>query len=209
MAVHFIHQNGYIHRDIKPENVLIGIDGEPKLADFGSAVSSRQARDTFCGTYEYMAPEIYRRQLQSEKVDIWALGVLLFEMTHNTVPFKTTDVCRIEHIVGANKLPFSSQISFRIRNIITKLLRVRPSDRPSSSEVLRMPELDVFYLSNFHVEQCDPAILQSLKIKIKKPKIKQTTKNDVKTEKKKVKSPKMKEIARQFDIRRSSYKGPG
>lgn len=192
MAVQYIHENGFIHRDIKPENVLIGKDGEPKLADFGSAVSRRQARDTFCGTYEYMAPEVYRRQRQSEKVDIWALGVLLFEMTHNRVPFKTTDVGKIEYMVGANKLPFNPQISVRIRSIIQKLLKVRPSDRPTGSQVLRLPELDVFYLSNFHVQKCDPEILESLKIKINSKKTDLTTPVVIKAKEKSTKIEKIK-----------------
>ena len=50
-----------IHRDIKPENILITKNFRPKLADFGASVNQEQVQNTFCGTYEYMAPEIYKR----------------------------------------------------------------------------------------------------------------------------------------------------
>ncbi len=58
-AIHYLHSNGMIHRDIKPENILITTNYRPKLADFGTSVYQQDAKNTFCGTFEYMAPEIY------------------------------------------------------------------------------------------------------------------------------------------------------
>ena len=144
VAVDFIHSNGFIHRDLKPENILIGDDMQPKLADFGSSVSIEKVRNTFCGTFEYMAPEIYQRSLQSEKVDIWALGVLLFEMTHNKVPFTQNKVQEIREVIDNRALPYNPQISLRIRGIIEKILKIDPEQRPSTREILLFPELRVF-----------------------------------------------------------------
>ena len=144
IGVHFIHLNGFIHRDIKPENILIG-NGEPKMADFGSSVAESVVRNTFCGTYEYMAPEIYMRRAQTAKVDVWALGVLLFEMTHNRTPFKGKDVAQIRKIVEGKRIDFDKQISSKIRRIICQLLRFRAEDRPTTAQVLKLPELKRFY----------------------------------------------------------------
>lgn len=145
MAIHFIHLNGFIHRDIKPENILMDQNMEPKLADFGSSVSEDIVRNTFCGTYEYMAPEIYMRKKQSFKVDVWALGVLLFEMTHNKTPFKNKDVNEIEDMVRNDKIEFDRQISNKIKNIIRSILIFDPTKRPSTARILKFPELKRFY----------------------------------------------------------------
>lgn len=91
-SIQYLHSKKLIHRDIKPENVLITKNFRPKLADFGASVRYTQVQNTFCGTYEYMAPEIYQRKLQTEKVDIWALGILLYEMVHMKTPFKNKNL---------------------------------------------------------------------------------------------------------------------
>lgn len=144
IAVDFIHCNGFIHRDIKPENILVTECLTPKLADFGSSVSFEHVRNTFCGTFEYMAPEVYLRQRQTEKVDIWALGVLLFEMTHNYIPFQEKDLEEIYTIITEDKIPFNDQISFRVQRIIKSILILDPEGRPSAKDILFMPELKVF-----------------------------------------------------------------
>lgn len=144
IALHFIHLNGFVHRDIKPENILM--DGDtPKLADFGSSVADEVIRNTFCGTYEYMAPEINLRLPQTSKVDVWALGILLFEMTHNRTPFKDLEVMRVKQILETKTIDFDQQISPKIRSIIYKILQFAPNHRPSTAEILKFPELKRFY----------------------------------------------------------------
>lgn len=88
-GVRALHRQNVLHRDIKPENILFGGDFQPKLADFGFAckLSPSKRRRTICGTREYFAPEIFRHENQSLKLDIWCLGVLLFELCHNRAPF--------------------------------------------------------------------------------------------------------------------------
>lgn len=90
-GLNFLHQNGIIHRDLKPENILISKDFKPKITDFGTSTQkhfNQKMLKTFCGTYEYMAPEIFMRTHQTEKVDIWSLGVLIFEVIHQDNPFE-------------------------------------------------------------------------------------------------------------------------
>ena len=110
-AINFLHEFNYVHRDIKPENILIQINNEEnninnnninninsvtginetcKLCDFGWCrnLEENETRETFCGTYEYMAPEIVREEKYNKEIDVWALGVLLYEMLHGYSPFR-------------------------------------------------------------------------------------------------------------------------
>ena len=87
-SVLFLHENNLIHRDIKPENILINDNNEIKLCDFGCCVESAIGnRTTFCGTYEYMAPEIIKETSYNNSVDVWSLGILLYELSHGYSPF--------------------------------------------------------------------------------------------------------------------------
>ena len=95
-ALEYIHSQGFVHRDIKPENILINKKFKPLLADFGTSNSFNLIRSTFCGTYEYMAPEVYLGLPQNYKIDIWASGILLFEMLHGYTPFKNMQLNQIK-----------------------------------------------------------------------------------------------------------------
>jgi serine/threonine protein kinase len=76
-----------IHRDIKPENILLFEEGV-KLADFGSSIQlSPDSREQLCGTPEYLAPEVIENQRYDEKVDVWSVGVLVYEMLLGRTPF--------------------------------------------------------------------------------------------------------------------------
>jgi len=81
LAIKHIHENNYIHRDLKPENLLLDKDLTLKLCDFGwcTHLDDHAYRKICGGTYEYMAPETIKGEIQNFEVDIWAIGVLLFE----------------------------------------------------------------------------------------------------------------------------------
>ena len=76
-AVNFLHKNNFIHRDIKPENILLNENNNIKLCDFGSCVQiqENEKRNTICGTFEYMSPELLKQEKYNFNVDIWALGI--------------------------------------------------------------------------------------------------------------------------------------
>ncbi len=96
-GVLYLHEHGIVHRDLKPENILLDKDLYPKICDFGWAaeISKNECRGTFCGTYEYMAPEIFENEQYNGSVDIWSLGVLLYEMIHNKSPYNSKSVFKI------------------------------------------------------------------------------------------------------------------
>lgn len=84
LAVDYLHANKIIHRDIKPENILMDSEFNVKLCDFGWSCNIRdnEYRMSVCGTYEYMPPEVLDRIGHNNKVDMWCLGILLYEMLH-------------------------------------------------------------------------------------------------------------------------------
>lgn len=85
-----LHSLNILHRDIKPENIMIGLNFEPKIADFGFAcrICPHDRRRTICGTRDYFSPELYSHLDQNLALDIWCLGILLFELCHNKIPFE-------------------------------------------------------------------------------------------------------------------------
>lgn len=91
-ALAYLHSKHVIHRDIKPENLLIGLDGELKIGDFGWSVHApSNRRRTFCGTLDYLPPEMVEGKDHNEKVDHWALGVLAYEFLCGRPPFEEKD----------------------------------------------------------------------------------------------------------------------
>ena len=89
-AIKFLHENKIIHRDIKPENILLFEENTVKLCDFGWAIQTdkKLPPDSFFGTVEYMSPEIINHKSYDKKMDLWTLGILLYELIHSFSPFR-------------------------------------------------------------------------------------------------------------------------
>ncbi|KAG2200567.1 hypothetical protein INT47_012353 [Mucor saturninus] len=125
-ALEYMHKIGVLHRDIKLENILVGHDGVIKLADFGWAVYDPQPRrNTFCGTLDYIPPEMIVNEPHSHSVDIWALGVLTFEMLTGKPPFGQTgndaDPQAVYQRITEVDIHFPSYISAGARSFICKV----------------------------------------------------------------------------------------
>lgn len=88
-ALGYCHTKHVIHRDIKPENLLVGLDGQLKIADFGWSVHApNKRRRTLCGTLDYLPPEMVEGREHDVGVDIWGLGVLTYEFLFGNPPFE-------------------------------------------------------------------------------------------------------------------------
>ena len=93
LALDYLHSIGVIYRDLKPENILINSDGHLKLADFGLSkiIQENHITSTFCGTAEYVAPEIIKRSPYSFPIDWWSLGIFTYELLYGDVPFPSSN----------------------------------------------------------------------------------------------------------------------
>ena len=126
-AINFMHSNDLIHRDIKPENILIFENNIIKLCDFGWCVKLEgHQRGTFCGTTEYMSPELVNHQGYGKEIDVWSLGILLYEMIHGYSPFrpnkpKFNEKDVMENIKNHN-LIFGKTVSDECKRLIYHLL---------------------------------------------------------------------------------------
>jgi serine/threonine protein kinase len=125
-AVYFLHENNLIHRDIKPENLLIDKHDNIKLCDFGWCVDmSKGSRITFCGTYEYMAPEIIQEMPYNKSIDVWSLGILLYELIHGYSPFRAQSEHGEEeeyHEIFKNIIKYNFQIDKDISKYCSDLI---------------------------------------------------------------------------------------
>merc|ERR1712137_1054481 len=120
-ALKYCHSHHVIHRDIKPENILIGKKGELKLADFGWSVHAPDhRRTTLCGTLDYLPPEMINKHDHDTRVDVWALGILLFEFLTGKPPFEDPSkdgTCK--KITDANLTwPANTQVSNDAKDLV-------------------------------------------------------------------------------------------
>ena len=142
-AVRYLHSFSpkIIHRDIKPENLLLDDNYRVKLSDFGWAnyQDENQLRKTFCGTPEYLSPEMIRKTGHNYLVDIWTLGVLLFELLAGYAPF--TGANQSELFINIKKLKINWPIDFPplAKNLVSKILKLNPNERLSIQEISNHP----------------------------------------------------------------------
>jgi ABC-type oligopeptide transport system substrate-binding subunit len=140
LALEHAHERGIVHRDLKPENVLIDSEGSAKLMDFGIARSMTSRMTTegrIEGTVFYMAPELALGQEYDGRADLYALGVMLYELTTGELPFQHGDpVAVISQHVHAPPVPpraKDSEIPPGLDSLIVRLMEKDPDDRPSGA----------------------------------------------------------------------------
>ncbi|TVY38943.1 Serine/threonine-protein kinase [Lachnellula subtilissima] len=142
-ALKYCHKKHIMHRDIKPENILLGSHGEIKLSDFGWSVHApSNRRETLCGTLDYLPPEMLKpgrdKNVYSNKVDIWSLGVLTYEFLVGEAPFEDTPVMT-QRKISRGEMTVPGFVSPEAKDLIKRLLVLDPEKRISLDQVQEHP----------------------------------------------------------------------
>ncbi|KAH8053047.1 hypothetical protein JL722_9712 [Aureococcus anophagefferens] len=141
-ALHYLHSQRIIHRDLKPQNVLLGANGRVKLCDFGFARA--MSMDTIVltsikGTPLYMAPELVKEQPYDHTVDLWSLGVILFELLVGQPPFYTNSIYSLINHIVKDPVVFPSHVSEQFESFLSGLLQKDPRKRLAWPQLLEHP----------------------------------------------------------------------
>ncbi|XP_039533993.1 ribosomal protein S6 kinase beta-1 isoform X1 [Pimephales promelas] len=132
MALGHLHQKGIIYRDLKPENIMLNYNGHVKLTDFGlckESIHDGTVTHTFCGTIEYMAPEILMRSGHNRAVDWWSLGALMYDMLTGAPPFTAENRKKTIDKILRCKLNLPPYLTQEARDLLKKLLKRNASVR--------------------------------------------------------------------------------
>ena len=131
LAIDHLHSIGICYRDLKPENVLIGVDGHLKLTDFGLAkdISTFGSTSTFCGTSDFMAPEIVEKKSYSYPVDWWSLGVVMYELLFGRNPFHDDNKAKMFTKIAVADPVFPPTADADAVDFVRKLLKKNPNER--------------------------------------------------------------------------------
>ncbi|XP_029554769.1 ribosomal protein S6 kinase alpha-2 isoform X4 [Salmo trutta] len=135
LALDHLHSLGIIYRDLKPENILLDEEGHIKITDFGlskEAIDHDKRAYSFCGTIEYMAPEVVNRRGHTHSADWWSFGVLMFEMLTGSLPFQGKDRKETMALILKAKLGMPQFLSPEVQSLIRALFKRNPTNRLDS-----------------------------------------------------------------------------
>ena len=138
-AIKYLHSFNppIIHRDIKPENILVDENNRMKVCDFGwSNYEGSSKRTTYCGTPEYLAPEMIKKEGHDASVDIWDIGVLMFELLSGYSPFSGANQQDLFNNIKRHKINWPEDFPSYAQNLISKILKQNPKERISLDNII-------------------------------------------------------------------------
>lgn len=145
-ALSYIHSLKIVHRAVKPENILLDVFGNVKLTDFGWSACCTCALSRQCGTSHYIAPEILENKLYDYKVDVWSLGIVIYELLCGEIPYMSKDVKFMLKKISKGNLTFPDDVDKLAVDLIMKMLKYEPEQRLSASEIMNHPWLHSYAL---------------------------------------------------------------
>ncbi|CAE7911109.1 ark1 [Symbiodinium sp. KB8] len=135
----YLHSHQIVHRDLKPENLLVTHDDVLKIGDFGWCAATNVLRTTFCGTMDYLAPEMIQGSGHNHTLDIWSVGILLYEMMVGRPPFQSTNHTMLIDRILKIAIFFPPGLPPLVVDLVRRLLKRDPAQRLPLEQVLRHP----------------------------------------------------------------------
>ncbi|CAK85153.1 unnamed protein product (macronuclear) [Paramecium tetraurelia] len=166
LALDYLHQKGIIYRDLKPENILIGADGHLKLTDFGLSRTNLKEGErtyTFCGTPEYLAPEILLGQGHDQSADWWSLGALMYEMIAGAPPFYSNDKGMMFRNRLEKQIDMKPWFSQEASNLLAELLINEPTKRITIQQIKAHPFFNSLSWEDVYHKKVKPQFIPKLK----------------------------------------------
>ena len=174
-AIKFLHDNDIIHRDIKPENILLFENNVIKLCDFGWSIKcvDHLPGGSFTGTTEYMAPELIDNMDYGKEIDLWMLGILLYELMHGFSPFRpkkpTFEDNEVVYNIKNHKISFYMPVSDDCKKLIFSLLEIDKNKRCTiegiyNSKFVKNYEREEYDINSSRIEREENEVSEKSKV---------------------------------------------